>query len=97
MMPSSTAVDSDTTQPLPVAAVAALHKGNKIEAIKIVRSERSIDLKRAKDVVEEYLRSQPALQASLAAKRAEALRGALRWLFIVVALAALVYFSFSPK
>lgn len=83
------------TQPLPVAAIAALHKGNKIEAIKIVRSERNIDLKGAKDVVEEYLRSQPALQASLAAKQGEALRSTLRWLFIVVALVALVYFSFS--
>lgn len=84
-------------QPLPVAAIAALHKGNKIEAIKIIRRERNIDLKAAKDAVEEYLRGQPALQASLTAKQGEALRGALRWLFIAVALAALVYFSFNPK
>lgn len=88
---------TNDTQPLPVAAIAALHKGNKIEAIKIVRSERNIQLKEAKGAVEGYLRSQPALQASLAAKQVEALRSALRWLFIVVALAAMVYFSFSPK
>lgn len=38
--------------PLPQAAVDALRRGNKIEAIKIVRAELRIGLKEAKDLVE---------------------------------------------
>ena len=63
---------TDHTQPLPVAAIAALNKGSKIEAIKIVRRERGTGLKGAKDAVDEYLRGQPALQASLVARQASA-------------------------
>lgn len=37
---------------LPPAAVAALIKGQKIEAIKILREERRIGLKEAKESVE---------------------------------------------
>lgn len=83
--------------PLPVAAIAALHKGNKIEAIKIVRRERGVELKAAKDAVDDYLRGQPALQASLAAKQAAARGSALRWLAIVIAIAVFAYFYFAAR
>jgi ribosomal protein L7/L12 len=85
---------SDTIPPLSTAAVAALHQGNKIAAIKIVREERNIGLKEAKDAVEEYLRSQPSLQASLAASQNEARRSTLLWLAIIVALAFFAYSYF---
>jgi len=49
------------------AAISALHRANKIEAIKVLREEQGIGLKEAKDAVEEYLRTQPALQATFAA------------------------------
>ncbi len=88
---------ADEIQPLPVAAIAALNKGSKIEAIKIVRRERGIGLKEAKDAVEEYLRGQPALQASLVARQAEARGGVLRWLAIVVALGVFAYFYFGTR
>lgn len=65
---------------LPAAAVAALHEGRKIRAIKIVRRELNLDLKAAKDTVEAYIRSQPALEASLDARQAEATRGLLGWI-----------------
>jgi hypothetical protein len=39
-------------QPLPRAALEALERGNKIEAIKIVRAEMRIGLKEAKDLVD---------------------------------------------
>ena len=84
-------------EPLPVAAIAALNRGNKIEAIKIVRRERGIALKAAKDVVEEYLRSQPALAASFARKQADAIRSALRWLIFVVVVGVLAYFYFAAR
>ena len=84
----------DTAQPLPVAAIAALHQGKKIEAIKIVRMERNIGLKEAKEAVEEYVRSEPALEASLAAATADAKRSALLWLVVVVSCAVLFYYFF---
>lgn len=85
---------TDDTWTLPVAAISALHRGNKIEAIKIVRRERGIELKFAKDAVETYLRSQPALRASFAAKQRAARGSALRWLvFTVAVVLAYVYFS----
>lgn len=64
---------------LPAAAVAALHEGRKIDAIKIVRRERNLQLKDAKDAVDAYIRSQPALEASLGARQAAATRTLLAW------------------
>lgn len=87
---------TDETSTLPVAAIAALHQGNKIEAIKIVRRERGMELKLAKDAVETYLRSQPALQASLAAKQAAVCGRALRWLVFIV-LAVIAYFLYAGR
>jgi len=55
----------DASRPLPPAAVAALSNGNKIEAIKIVRQEWGTDLKDAKDAVDAYVRTQPALAATM--------------------------------
>ena len=77
---------------LSIAAISALHHGNKIDAIKIVREERNIGLKEAKDAVEDYVRSQPALQSSFATAQAETKRAALRWLAMLIGLAILVYY-----
>lgn len=87
---------TDDTSTLPVAAIAALHKGNKIEAIKIVRIERGIELKQAKDTIEAYLRSQPALQASFAVKQAAARGRVLRWLVFII-LTVVAYFWFAGR
>lgn len=46
--------------PLPDEAVAALEKGNVIEAIKIVREKTGLGLKEAKDAVEAHGSRQPA-------------------------------------
>ena len=48
---------------LPASAIAALNNGQKIEAIKIVREERKLGLKEAKDLVDAYIKTQPALAA----------------------------------
>lgn len=50
---------------LPPGAVGALRNGNKIEAIKIVRLERNLGLKEAKDLVDDYVRRDPGLKRSL--------------------------------
>ncbi len=82
---------SDATGPrLSLAAVAALHAGNKIEAIKITRIETRLDLKEAKDLVDAYLANHPDVREALASRSSG---GAFAWLFVViVALAAVVYF-----
>ena len=65
---------------LPATAIAALHEGRKIDAIKIVRRERGVELKEAKDAVDSYVRSQPALEAALDARQVGAARALLGWL-----------------
>lgn len=82
----------------PPAAVAALEQGNTIEAIKIVRLDRGLGLKEAKDLVDAYLKSRPDLQRRLEAAQAEARQGFVRWLAIFLALAAAVgYFVMQGK
>jgi hypothetical protein len=80
---------------LPAAAIAALHEGRKIDAIKIVRREQQVDLKEAKDAVDAYIRSQPALEAELDALQAGATRALLGWLLgaalVVVVLYVLIW------
>ena len=41
----------DQKPTLPLEAVSALHRGNKIEAIKVVREQQGVDLKEAKHVL----------------------------------------------
>ena len=89
--------EPDTAIGLSIAAISALHRGNKIEAIKIVREERNIGLKEAKDAVEDYVRSQPAIQSSLGAAQTEAKRRALLWLAVVVLFAFLGYFFLAKS
>ena len=81
--------DSDD---LPSDAVSALHRGNKIEAIKIVRETRGIGLKEAKDTVEQYLLTEPALQRKIESAQAEAKRGCIWVLAIALALVIAGYY-----
>jgi hypothetical protein len=77
---------------IPPDAVAALHRGNKIEAIKLVRQAQSTGLKEAKDLVEQFLRTDPAVQASYAQMRAQSGGSSLRWWVIVIGIGALVLY-----
>lgn len=79
------------------AAVAALTKGNKIEAIKRVREERGIGLKEAKDIVDRHVAAHPGLKRKFDAQQAEAMRGFLLWLAALIALASVAYFVISGK
>ena len=76
---------------LSAAAIAALRQGNKIEAIKLVRREKGLELKEAKDLVDTYVRSDPDLQASLAAARSGTARNALWWLAAILAVVVAAY------
>ncbi len=48
-------MQQDPIPQLPYEVIAALDKGRKIEAIKLLRSAKDLDLKEAKEEVERYL------------------------------------------
>ena len=73
---------------LPKAAVDALWHGNVIEAIRVVRQERNIGLKEAKDLVDVYIASQPALKKKMDQVLATARQRFIRWLVGFLVLAA---------
>jgi ribosomal protein L7/L12 len=79
----------------PAAAIDALTKGHKIEAIKILRQEWGLDLKEAKDTVDTYVKARP----DLASEFKEASTGNKRlWLWLLVLLAAmLLSYSFLHR
>ena len=63
--------------PLPPAALAALQRGQKIEAIKIVRETQFLGLKEAKDCVEQYVANDPLLREQFATSQGPFQRGCL--------------------
>lgn len=64
-----------------------------IEAIKLVRLEQNIGLNQAKDLIERYVMSQPALKNRIDEAQADAREGLLRWLiFLLVGGVGLAYF-----
>jgi len=83
--------------PFPAAAEAALLKGNKIEAIKIVRKERGVDLKEAKDIVEQYVATHPGLQMQMETAQAASRQGFLPWLMAVIIIGTLVYYFVAGR
>jgi hypothetical protein len=78
----------------PAAAIDALTKGHKIEAIKILRREWSIDLKEAKNTVDTYMKARPDLTGQFQ----EARTGNKAWLWLLILLAAtLLSYSFFGR
>jgi ribosomal protein L7/L12 len=75
---------------LPLEAVSALHSGNKIEAIKIVRAQFGVDLKEAKQRVEQFLRAEPSVQASFAEMRARSGPSPLWWFAAIIGVVAIL-------
>jgi ribosomal protein L7/L12 len=53
---------AEHSEALPPEAIAALQRGNKIEAIKLVREAQKLDLKDAKDRVDDFVKNDPVLQ-----------------------------------
>ena len=76
---------------IPSQAIAELHQGRKIEAIRLVREAQGLGLKEAKEAVEAYVKSQPALQMAMEAKNKEAKGALVRWLLVAGAIIAAVY------
>ena len=80
---------SNTAVGLPPLAVSALMKGQKIEAFKIVREERGIELTEAKGVVEEYIQTDPVIHAAL--KNVRRNSNGFGWILLVIALGILIW------
>lgn len=100
-MPSSSLqpaiAEAPTAPPLYPAlsqtAATALLNGRVIDAIKLVRLEQHIGFNEAKDLIDTYLRSQPALKIRIDEAQADAREGLLRWLiFLLAGGAGLAYF-----
>ncbi|MBZ5635092.1 MAG: ribosomal protein L7/L12 [Acidobacteriia bacterium] len=87
----------DSSRPFPPTAAAALSNGNKIEAIKIVRQEWGLDLKDAKDAVEAYVKTQPALAATMQEASASSQRGCITWLLVLALAGAAVYYFLRAR
>jgi len=88
---------AETNPQLPTSASAALNQGNKIEAIKIVRMQSGIGLKEAKDLVDAYIAANPGLQVTYSARQADAKRGMVLWLAIIVGIAILGYLYITSR
>jgi len=76
---------AERSEAIPPEAIAALQRGNKIEAIKLVREAQKLDLKDSKDRVDDYVKNDPVLQQKFAAAQADITRGLVRWLIIITA------------
>jgi ribosomal protein L7/L12 len=79
---------------LPPEAVAALRKGLKINAIKIVRETWGLGLKESKDAVEAYARAHPEIAGPVLSKQ-ENMRAKLSWLIRLVLLSLLGYLLYK--
>lgn len=75
---------NDSTS-LPPDAIAAARRGDKVSAIKIVNAESNLGILKSKAIVEDYIRTQPALQAAYDAADAKAKQAAMRWFLVLVA------------
>jgi hypothetical protein len=76
-------------RPFPPAAISALERGHKIEAIKVIRQEWGTDLKDSKAAVDAYIRNNPALAPSLQTAPGQ---GYLIWLIIGLAAVLAAYY-----
>lgn len=82
---------SDPARALPDEVVAALQRGNKIEAIKRLREAWSIGLKEAKDHVDRHIAADPLLRQKLSATSVSGARGCLFWLILLLFIGFGVY------
>ena len=78
---------------MPIEAVAALQRGNKIEAIRLYRAHNRVDLKQAKDAVDAFEASSPTPAApGLAPGEVPPSKMGKVWLVAVVAAIAVLGF-----
>ncbi|MDO9116397.1 MAG: ribosomal protein L7/L12 [Nitrospira sp.] len=90
--------DQTQSSKLSNATVEMLWRGDVIAAIKVVRVERNLGLKEAKDLVDAYIRSQPSLRQKLEQAQAEMWQKLKRGLIVaLIFAAAAAYFFFQSR
>lgn len=77
--------------PLTPDAIAAARRGDKVAAIKIMNAQTDIGILKSKRLVEDYIRTQPALQAAYDAADLKAKKAAVRWFMVLVAFTLLAF------
>jgi hypothetical protein len=77
---------------LPPDAAMALARGDKIEAIKLVRAETGLGLKEAHDWVEAH-RSTPRMPTGLAPGEVPRIGGAWLWILVILAVVVAVWLT----
>jgi ribosomal protein L7/L12 len=78
----------EANSPFPPDAAAALVRGDKIAAIKVVRERYGLGLKEAKDAVDRYVAAHPELRTAMEESAGVRNRGCL--LAVVVAVLAAI-------
>lgn len=78
--------------PLPADVYAALHRGDKLEAIKRLSAARHLDLGHAKDLIDAYIRDDFALHRKYQQRTEDARR--TLWLIVAAAVLVLLYLLF---
>lgn len=76
---------------LPLAVLGALRRGDKIEAIKLLREDQQIGLKEAKAEIDRYLQANPALLQQMQAKQAAMIHRLQFWVLVLLVVAILAY------
>ncbi|GJL51228.1 ribosomal protein L7/L12 [Candidatus Nitrospira salsa] len=74
--------------------VAALWEGKKINAIKLLREEQNLGLKEAKDLIDQHIQHNPALQKQFSLFHSEDIRGVGFVLLVILMLVLAFYFFF---
>lgn len=83
-----------TAQSIPPEAIAALESGNKVEAIKHVRTGNNFSLKEAKDFIDTYVEKTPEVKTQYAQKKRINVSDT-GWLIIAVVVVGIYYFIAS--
>lgn len=79
------------------AAIAAIQRGHKIEAIKLVREEHGLGLKEAKDLVDRYEKAHPRQRTHQESGQVPP-RSGLGWLWVGVLIGvAIAWFYWSGQ
>ena len=78
---------------LPQEAIEALERGQKIQAIAILRESRGLDLTQAKSIVDEYVASNASLRESMAHRQSDSSRVVLLGMLGLAAFGLLAFYT----
>lgn len=89
--------DTKLSPQLPATATAAVARGSKVDAIKEVRAATGLDLREAKQLVEQYIAANPVLKEQFGQQETALKRRVIRWVvvFDLLIFAAILWWFFG--